>query len=160
MSYETITNRLKLILDGVDGIHNVHTFMRDIPDEEKFEKAFSITQQGEDTLLTAWMMTRTSLGTARDNIGDDVMTLIHNIEIQGFYALKDDDESELKFQQIIDDLVARFRTRFQLEDDSGIVLADIEQTTLSDVVEIGHGQLSNYFVHFCRMVLSIKERLQ
>jgi len=160
MSYETISNRIKDILNGVAGVHNVHTYMRDISDEEEFERAFSIPIDGEETLLTSWMITRKSLATERQNLGTDVITVTHNIEIEGFYALKDAEQSELKFQEILDQIITRFKSRFQLEDDGSNVLAGIEQTAAFEIPEIGHGEFSNYFVHFCRVVLFIKERIQ
>lgn len=161
MSYETVTTRIKQTLERVDGIYNVHTYLRDIPDENEFETAFKVKTPDGD-LLSAWMMTRISLTAEQPTIDyASIYDVSHKIELQGFYGLSDQDSSETKFQEILDNLMNKFRTKFALEDETtGVALAGITLAEPLQITEIGHGQFSNYFVHFCRVLLSIKERLQ
>ena len=159
MSYETVSKRLKDILDRIENVFNVHTYFRDIPDETEFQKAFSISTP-DGNLLTAWMMTRNSLDSDRPGVdAQSILDVTHKIEVQGFYGLEDSKQSELKFQEIIDNIMAKFKTKFLLEDASGSALPGVIMVSEVTIPEIGHGQFSNYFVHFCRVLISVKERL-
>lgn len=159
MSYETVTDRIKLIMNTVENVYNVHTYLRDISDEKKFEDAFKIeTPQG--SLVACWVMTRKSIPTTRPAIdANAILDVTHNIEIQGMYSLQDEKQSEIDFQKIIDNLLQRFKTKFLLEDESGVALSNVIGTSELSVPEIGHGQFGNLFVHFCRMLISVEERL-
>ena len=159
MSYETVTERIKLILSTVEGVYNIHTYLRDIEDEKKFEQAFKIeTPQGP--LLACWLMTRKAVPTTRPSVdANALLDITHSIEIQGMYSLQDEKQSELDFQKIIDNVLQRFKTKFLLEDDSGVALTGIIRTSELSIPEIGYGQFGNMFVHFCRMVISVEERL-
>jgi hypothetical protein len=161
MSYETISLRIKEIMDRVDGIYNVHTYLRDIPDEADFEAAFSVKTLDEN-IVTAWMMTRLSVAAEQPTIDTaQIYDVTHRMEIQGFYGLSDAQASEKSFQDIIDNLLNKFRMKFCLEDETtGAQLSGLLVVEPLQITEIGHGQFSNYFVHFCRMLLSVKERLQ
>lgn len=159
MSYETVTDRIKLILQTVPNVTNIHTYLRDIPDEKKFEEAFkSDTPQG--AVLSAWMMTRKSVPIERPALDANAMIdVTHNIEIQGLFGLEDQKQSELTFQKIIDDIISKFKTKFTLEDDSGVSLAGVIRVSELNVPEIGHGQFSNLFAHYCRVIISVEERI-
>lgn len=159
MSYETISNRLKDILLTVAGVYNVHTYYRDINSEEKFAEAFMVDLQ-DKKLLTAWIMTRTEAPATRPNMdAGSMLDVMHKFEIQGFYGIYDEGGSELEFQGIVDNILNAFRTKPNLEDTSGVALTGVIGSGEPQVLDIGHGQFSNYFVHFCRLQLSVKERL-
>lgn len=159
MSYETVTDRLKLILNTVEGVYNIHTYLRDIPDEKEFEAAFKVeTPQGP--AISAWLMTRRSMPMKRPEIAANaVLDVTHNIEIQGLYGLQDQNATELDFQKIIDKIATQFKTKYTLEDESGVSLTGVTRVSDLNFVEIGHGQFSNYFVHFCRLQISVEERI-
>lgn len=159
MSYETVTDRIKLIMNTVPDVFNVHTYFRDIPNEGDFEKAFKIETTG-GSILTGWMMTRKAVPTERPAIdANAILDVTHNIEIQGMYGLEDAKQSEITFQKIIDNLLLQFKTKFLLEDDAGAALTGVVLTSELSVPEIGYGQFANYFVHYCRMLISVQERL-
>jgi hypothetical protein len=160
VSYETVSTRLKDILDRIENVHNVHEYFRDIPDEAEFQKAFSVSTP-DGTLLTAWMMTRNALQSSRPGIdAQAILDVTHRIEIQGFYGMEDAKQSELKFQEIIDNIIVKLRTKFLLEDEAGSPLTGVIKVNTVEVPEIGHGQFSSYFVHFARVLISVEERLQ
>lgn len=159
MSYETVTDRIKLILQTVEGVYNVHTYLRDISDEKKFEEAFKI-ETPSGPILSCWVMTRKSIPTDRPSIdANAILDVTHNIELQGMYGLEDEKQSELTFQKQIDNILQKFKTKFLLEDDSGTALDGVIRTGEISFPEIGHGQFSNMFVHYCRMLISVEERL-
>ena len=160
MSYKIITKRIADIMQTIIGVYNVHTYFRDIPDDEEFQKAFTV-EVGDKSIMTAWMMTRNSIQAERPSLDTQtIMDVTHRIEVQGFYGMLDSEASEKDFQEVIDNINFLFRTKFKLEDATGAALAGVIIVGEPQFVEIGHGQFSNYFVHFCRMLLSIQERLQ
>lgn len=159
MSYETVSERIKLILSTVEGVYNVHTYMRDFQNESDFEKGFKVeTEKGP--LLSSWMMTRKSIPAVRPNIdGNSALDVTHNIEVQGTHGMLDEKESELTFQKLIDNILLRFKTKFTLEDESGVSLSGVIRVSELNFTEIGVGQFSNYFVHYCRFLISVQERI-
>lgn len=159
MSWDTVADRLKTILSSVDGVYNVHRYMRDIPDEAKFEEAFSVDIEGK-TILTGWMFTRKSIPVERPTLdANAALDCSYNIEVQGIMAMSDQDKSEITFQRAIDGILTKLKGKYLLEDDSGVPLTGILKTGELQVDDVGHGQFSNIFVHFCRMSLSVTERI-
>ena len=159
MSYQTVTDRIKSILETVEGVYNVHTYFRDIPDEQKFLEAFMV-ETPKGNVLSSWMMTRKSVATERPSMSaNSILDVTHNIEIQGIYKLEDESQTEIYFQKIIDNILDRLKTKYTLEDSSGVSLAGITQVSEINISEIGYGQFSNYFVHFCRMNIAVEERI-
>jgi len=161
MSYRIIADRVKSIMQRIDGVHNVHLYLRDVPDEAEFISTFTV-QLETKTVLTAWMLTRTGLEVTHPTFDVTHMYDVkHRVEIQGFYGLSDAEESELEFQAVVDEILDKFRKKYLLEDEiTGVALAGVILCDPIQVLEIGHGQFSNYFVHFTRLLLSVTERLQ
>lgn len=160
MSWDLVSARLKEIMQSVDGVYNVHRYFRDIPSEEKFKDAFTVDLDGK-TVITGWMMTRRAVPTERPNQdANATLDCSYNVEIEGLMGLDDQNESELLFQRAVDNLLLKFKSKFLLESESGSVpLAGIVKTSEVRIDEIGHGQFSNIFVHFCRINMTITERI-
>jgi hypothetical protein len=88
-----------------------------------------------------------------------VLDITHKIEMQGFYGLTDAAESERTFQGIVDNILTTFRAKYLLQDSAGVPLAGIIEVDAAQANEIGHGQFGSNFVHFARVLLSVKERV-
>ncbi len=160
MSWDTVSLRLKEILQAVDGVYNVHQYFRDVPNETKFEETFSVDVDGQ-TLITGWMITRKQVQSQRSTM-DATATLdvTHRVEIQGIMGLNDEAKSELLFQRSVDGVLNKLKGKFLLESDAtGVALAGVLTTSEMNIDEIGHGSFSNIFIHFCRMTLSVTERI-
>lgn len=160
MSWETVATRTKEILERVDWVYNVHKFFRDIKNETEFQDAFSVDVDGK-TLLTGWMITRKSIDVKRPHLdANATLDCAYKIDIQGIMGMSDAEQSELLFQKAIDGILLKLKGKYLLEDETnGVALSGIVKTSELQVEEIGHGQFSNLFVHFCRMSLLVTERI-
>lgn len=160
MSWDTVSQRLKDIMQRVDGVYNVHRFFRDIPDDAAFQDAFSVDVDGK-TLLTGWMITRKRIEVERPTLdANAALDCSYQVEIQGIMGLSDTEQTEILFQKAIDNILTKLKSKYLLESEvDGVALSGVLKTSELQIEEIGHGQFSNYFVHFCRMVLLVTERI-
>lgn len=102
MALKDIREQIKVILCGVSGIGVVHDYMRFSNNWGKFISLF----KDADGKINGWMFTRKKTPKSLQTKGDSNRT--HHFVLYGFYALQDDQESEIVFQDLIEAIDAKF----------------------------------------------------
>lgn len=160
MSYETVRERIAELLLGIEGIENVHQYVRDIRKETIFKEAFVVRGQGqENDRVNGWQVSRTSFVEDYACMGQRHADRTHQFEITGYYSLNDIEGSELVFQDLIDKICDEFRGRDQLQDKDNNPLEFCARARLISGTGIGHATFGNYFVHSCVLSMEVVERL-
>ncbi len=105
MSLADIREQIKVILSGVSGIGVVHDYERRTNDWGKFLDLYRVEGTGK---INGWTISRKATPKRLFAKGGSVATRTHHIRIRGIYGLKDDDASELIFQDLIEAIVPAF----------------------------------------------------
>ena len=109
MGFATFRDEVKTTLEAVDGIGRVYDFLRLITHWENFKR-----DAVKDGRINVWEITRLSLEeeleTPQGQGGVEACFRdTHLIAIIGHFSVKDKDESEKTFQDLIDAIVEAFR---------------------------------------------------
>ena len=109
MAYADIRAEIKTILESVDGVGKVHEFLRHLVFWEKY-----FEETADKGQLNVWEITRDAAAQEIDAV-DNLVGVepffrdTHNVLIIGRIALKDENETELDFQDLCDAIVVAFR---------------------------------------------------
>lgn len=147
ITYRQALDAIAEKLATVDGVGKVAKFVRWAIFPEKQEE---IARDEEESRINYWEITRTAVA----SLPDDTIPIYrtdHEFAIFGHYGMKDDNESELTFQETIENVRREFRLDNRL---NGVLLvpAFIQFPT------IGHRKLGPWTVHFCEGRLRVRFR--
>ena len=110
MALSDIREQIKAILSGVDGIGIVHDYVRWSSDWKKFLDLY----KDADGKINGWHITRTA--TPEKWLTNIEYIRVYEWLIRGIYGLKDEDATEILFQNIIEDICTAFRNKDTLND--------------------------------------------
>lgn len=152
MSFQTIRDEIKTIMEGITGIGNVHDYVR----STYFWDEFFAAHKDVDQILT-WEITR--IATAEEvwsvqnaagsepNFHDT-----HNITIVGHMSLQDSTATEKTFQDLVTLIQETFR---QNNDLNGTVIIPKQL----QVKSVGHVTYANILVHRAVLTYEAIERV-
>jgi len=152
MSYIAILAKLKAELDGIsptDGstfatIGNVHDYVR-IQNADNSR----ITFKKNGVPCPEWFLTRTKVG---DNLESQPVQRVHTFILRGYYPVNDTNQTEKKFQGLVEDILKHFRYMDTLD---GIVwLLECPRMDRFESVAI---MLDGTYVHYTEIVFEVKE---
>jgi len=105
MSMADIREQIRTILSGVAGIGVVHDYYRWSTDWNKFLSLF----QDADRRINGWMISRQKTP-ERVSAQGGRNSRTHHFKIIGIYGLKDEDATELVFQDLVEAICTKFRS--------------------------------------------------
>ena len=148
MNFAAAREQVKIILEGVDDIGQVHDYRRHTDKWAEIRNGKTWTKKMQ---FHVWEITRDSMEEDISTIGNSggfepLYTDIHNILVIGHLALNDDDESEKQFQDLIDNIVAAFRKpETTLLNDVALLPSEMQ------VEIIAHEMFGGVLCHHCQM---------
>lgn len=146
MSLALIRDRIETTLSGVTGIGTVHDYLRWSNNWKNFLSQFKTSGD----LINGWMITRVS--TKEEHETASHATKTHTFKIIGVYGLKDEDETEITFQALIESISAAFRADYGLNgqavDTSPIQVEIVEPRIFGNVL-----------CHYCELSITASEIL-
>lgn len=151
MGFATFRDEVKTTLEAVTGIGRVYDFMRLITHWENFKR-----DAVKDGRVNVWEITRLTLEEELESpqgqgAVEGCFRDAHLITIIGHFSVKDEDESEKTFQDLIDAIVAAFRANNTLG----------EQTLIPSqpqVPSIGHEMFASVLCHAVQINFLAVER--
>lgn len=87
-------------MSGVAGIGLVHDRERYVREEGKFRELFVCTPAGEDPQVRGWWLRRTA--TQESTVSTGTVMVVHTWQWRGYMTFNDADESELRFDELIE----------------------------------------------------------
>ena len=148
MSLQKIQEQVKVILSAVTGVGIVHDYIRWATDRVKFMALFGHTDGAGKKRVNAWMITRDKTPSEVASNTHDLRS--HNFRIVGVYGHNDADESEVMFQQIIEDICTAFRTKYQLN-------GTANNTEPVQVEMVEYRTFAGMLCHYCELTLQADE---
>lgn len=144
MRLTSIREQIKAILEGVSGIGVVHDYQRWSATWEKFLDHF----KDPDGKINGWVFTREKTPATCESATHE--SRVHSFKIRGYYGLKDEDATELTFQDLIENISAAFRAKRTLNstaEDSGPFQVDLVEPRL----------FGSVLCHYCELTLEVEE---
>lgn len=145
MSLEAIREQIVTILSSVDGVENVHQYQRWASTWEKFLDHFKDEATGK---INGWTISREKTPAICESTTHDNRS--HNFRIRGYYGLKDEDGSEIVFQDLIEDICAAFRIKYQLNN-----TASNTEPVQVEIVDLR--MFGTVLCHYCELLLIAEE---
>ena len=146
-TYSDVVEEIQTRLSSVSNIGTIHQFRRWTRSEEEFRTRF---KDGANSRLAGWEITRIGVADLQDtNITN---TVVHSFQLRGYLALSDTQESELIFQQIIDDIGAQFRPQDSLSD-------TCELTRPVQFIRIDHIMFGGVLCHYAEAIIEVQVHL-
>lgn len=117
MSIELIKNRLVALTEAVPGTGRVYNRWRYLPqhvNEQYLRMMFGVDAPQDwsrDWLVNVWMWHRVGRIEKRESLGDSdvaVLSLTHEMVLQGFVEIEDEQDSETRVQLLADAITAQF----------------------------------------------------
>lgn len=147
MSLSTIREQIKAILSGVSGVGVVHDYDRWAAHWAAFLGLFTVEEDGQKT-VNGWVITRRKTAANTASTTHDARR--HDFLIRGIYGLKDDDASEIVFQQLIEDICAAFKAKYKLNDTA-------DNTEPVQVAIVENRIFGNVLCHYCELTIAVDE---
>jgi len=148
MGLADIREQIKAILSGVEGIGVVHDYERWASEWGKFLDLFRVEDDDGEKRINGWTITRRKTPAKTESSTHD--SRVHTFRIMGIYGLKDRDASEIVFQDLIEDICAAFRAKYQLNN-----TADNTEPVQVDLVE--NRKFGTVLCHYCELTLAVEE---
>lgn len=147
MSYSTILAKLKSELDSIiptdssifATIGNVHDYVR-IQNMDNTR----ITFKKSGAVCPEWFLTRTRV---KDVLESQPVERKHAFILRGYYPVNDTNETEKKFQILIEDILKHFRYKDDL--DSTVWFEECPELVRFESVAI---MLDGTYVHYCEIM--------
>lgn len=105
MSWPLIRAALAARIAAVDGVENVHEYLRYSKKgfhESEFQSLFMVNQGGGVFFPHCWMITRVDVGYIQAPEPDNVVKVQHQVLVGAKYGFSDGDESEHAFNALLD----------------------------------------------------------
>ena len=151
MGYSNIITAVKDKLSGITNIGVVYDYERFSAHWNEYLNQFKYTDADLGDTIKGWVITRRS--TAESNITVASNSRVHTVIIRGFLALNDADETEKKFQELIETICDEFRDDIQV--DGTAFLSEPIQLTVQEPREFG-----SVIVHYAELSKTIEEEIQ
>jgi len=146
VSLSTIRTQIKVILEQVSGVGEVH-------DYERYAKEWSVYKElfKSGAVLNFLQILRPTF--ERDIHGSDSTERVtHNFLLKGAYSLNDEMATEKTFQDLVEAYCQAFRNKPTLQDTAEVVKYPISG-------RIYNGMFGNILCHICEIEISIRERI-
>lgn len=147
MSLANIREQIKAILSGVSGIGVVHDYDRWASTWEKFLDQYKDEATGK---INGWAITRTKTPEEADSFEKHARD--YEFTVRGFYGLKDEDASEIVFQDLVEDICTAFRTNFTLN-------STCDESGPMQVVLVENRVFGSVLCHYCELSIMARERV-
>jgi hypothetical protein len=149
MSYETILAKLKSELDSIvptdtatfATIGNVHDYVR-IQNMDNTR----ITFKKDGVACPEWFLTRTR---SKDTLEGQDVQRDHGYMLRGYYPVNDTNQSEKKFQNLVEDILKHFRYMDDL--DNTVWFEECPELVRFESVAI---MLDGAYVHYCEIAFN------
>ena len=148
MGLAEIRTEIKNLLETVPGIGKIHDFERWTTDWKKFLSYF----KDSDNKINGWVITRAESQEHR-HATNAVNFSTHRFIIMGYYGLKDSQESEKAFQDLIEGVRSVLRTHDNLN--GSCLTSDPPQVKVLSPHLFG-----GILTHQCEIQLRVKEYIQ
>lgn len=152
MAFAAIRDEIKTILEAVDGIGEVHDYVRHTVFWDEYLRDHVKAGQ-----INTWEITRTA--TAQELISvqglagtEPFYHDTHSVVIIGRMSLTDDEKSEQDFQALVDAIVAAFRVNNLLN--NKVLLPKQAQVPI-----IEHRTFGGILIHYCEVTFEAIERV-
>ena len=145
-SYKTIADQIANTLAAVPNVGRVHKYIRLIMDREKLDELALDPSQDR---VAVWMMHRESV--SEELLSTNQETEIHHpFVVLGYLGFKDEDATELIFQQLIDDIREAFRPVNTLND-------VVELRFMVQARSIDYADLHGVLCHRAELTIDVQE---
>ena len=145
-SYKTIADQIANTLAAVPNVGRVHKYIRLIMDREKLDELALDPSQDR---VAVWMMHRESV--SEELLSTNQETEIHHpFVLLGYLGFKDEDATELIFQQLIDDIREAFRPVNTLND-------VVELRFMVQARSIDYADLQGVLCHRSELTIDVQE---
>jgi hypothetical protein len=143
-----IKARLKTVLEGVTGIGVVYEYVRWGNDEKAWKEIFTTSDQK----FHCWQITRRSTG--EDQVSfPSVNSRVHEMQIMGFLGLKDVDDTEATFQNLIEAICTDLRDEAKDPPLNGQAF----KVEAPQVENVGHKVIAGVLSHSCDIIINVHE---
>jgi hypothetical protein len=133
------------MLAEVDGVGSkVHASIRWGASEAAFKELFVDSGTGK---VLGWTITREATG-ATDLVGATIDK--HTLVIRGYMGLKDEENTEKTFQDLIEAIRDAFNSNRRLRVDG---VSNVSSSNRIAVRTVGHREFGGYLVHYAELVL-------
>ncbi|MCK9569427.1 hypothetical protein M0R72_10855 [Candidatus Pacearchaeota archaeon] len=145
-NYLQIAQEIGRYLSLVEGAGRVHLFKRPIRELARLkELMFDSTQDR----ICGWIISREA-PIKEDELTNEDNLRISTFVMRGYYSFLDEKETELAFQQLIDDVFDAFRPSDDLN-------GTCEKTYPVQAREISHIEIGTVVCHYCELTLDVQE---
>ena len=152
MAFAEVRDEIKTILEAVDGIGEVHDFVRHTVFWNEY-----LRDHIEAGQINTWEITRTATAQELISVQGSAGTEpfyhdTHSVVIVGRMSLTDDEKSEQDFQALVDRIVAAFRVNNLLN--NKVLLPKQAQVPI-----IEHRMFGGILIHYCEITFEAVERV-
>lgn len=152
MSFATIRDEVKTILEGVTNIGRVHDFIRHTTFWSEFAKRHTDLQIINDWEITRTGLTQNLAAVQTQIAAEPTFDDIHTVQIIGRIGLQDSSESEKTFQTLVDAVITALRKN-----------DDLNQTVVKPIQPISaiidHDNFHGNLVHQVNITFDAQERV-
>jgi len=145
MSLADIREQIRTILSGVAGIGVIHEYERLAVDLKKFLDLF----KDPDGRVNGWQFTRISTPSDRNTM--PTLHRHHLFRLRGIYGLRDEEATELTFQDMVEAIQNAFDSEYSL---NGTVL----NSGPVQVRVVENRMFGNVLCHYAELELIVIER--
>lgn len=146
MNYRSVTQSIARVLSTAEGVGRVHPLRVFAHTPEALEANYT-----SDGVLNGWTISRESA--PETHIGLDNTHARENVfVIRGFFALDAETDSELRFNEILENICNAFAPSSDLGE-------EIESHDPLDIRSIDYVSFGNTTAHYCELVLTVYELL-
>ncbi len=144
-NYLQIAQEIGRYISLVEGAGRVHLFVREVKELARLKELLFDSTQGR---VAGWIITR-------ESFKDEQLTNEDNLRVstfvmRGYFSLEDSKESELYFQQWVDDIAAGFRPQDNLNE-------TCETIYPVQARQIAWVTIGDSTCHYCELTLDVQE---
>lgn len=143
--YTQITDILKTTISQVANTGIIHSYQRNINDQQRFEKYCFDKASGR---ISSWMISRESMGDIQaSNVAN---TRVHSYVLRGYMGVNDDNQTELIFQRSIDAIANAFTPQ-------GSLSSTVELIRPVQARQIAFVELHGVLCHYAELAIDVQE---
>lgn len=146
MSLSTVRAEVKSVLEDVSGIGQVHDYERYAKEWSSYRDIFKSGDHINFIQIHRPSFDRIVHGS------DSTERVTHHFLLKGAYSLRDEDETEKTFQDLVEAICQAFRDKPNLNN-----VAEVVQYPISG--RIYNDMFGNVLCHICEIEVSIRERI-
>jgi hypothetical protein len=145
--YVTIVDIIKAMLSAVDNTGIVHTYQRNINDPVVFKM---LCYDTANERISSWMISRESVSDFQS--ANSANTRTYPFVLRGYMGVSDAKETELIFQQSINDIADAFTPQ-------GSLRSVVELTRPIQARTIAYLELHGVLCHYAELTMEVQEHL-